>query len=129
MATITATITRPISSPLAAIRARIAAYRSGRAAARLAAEVAAANNGRLTIAMFLGYLGMDPAAIGKNEVQFGKAVAAAYRAAHQGAEPAKNGAALVRGKVFRVNAYRWDELGLLTAVAITYPAVSTLVGA
>jgi hypothetical protein len=129
MSAITTTITRPITNPLAAIRTRVAAHRAGRGAARLVAEAAAMNTGRLTIAMFLGYLGMDETAIVKSESGFGKAVAAAYRAANGGAEPAKTGAALVRGKLFRVNSYSWNELGLLASVAIVHPVVRTLIGA
>ena len=129
MSSITAPIGRPISNPIAAIRARLAARSVGRAAARLVAEVAAANSGRLTVALFLSYLGMEAAQIAKTESQFGKLITNAYRAAHDGQDPAKTGKALVRGRVYEVNAYTWDELGLLTAVAITHPVVRTLIGA
>ena len=114
---------------LAALRARITAWRSGPAEVSPAERVAATNAGRLTVAMFLTYLGMEAAEVAKVESQFGKLVAAAYRAANNGQDPAQTGAALVRGKVFYVNAYRWDELGLLTSVAIAHPAVRPLIGA
>lgn len=118
----TAGILRPLT-------ARFTAWREQRRTARMQRQVTAANAGRITIAEFLQRLGADPATIAAVEVRFGKAVANTYRAATNGAEPDKTGLALVRGRLYPVNAYGWARLGLIVSVAIHTPDVAALIGA
>jgi hypothetical protein len=115
------------TNPPAGIRKHISTLRTRLAQPHRARKVARINEGRLTVAMFLAYLGMTPAQIAATEVKFGKAAVQAHLAA-TGTKPAQTGAALVRGKLFRVNAYTWDQLGLLVQVAINTPATSALIG-
>jgi hypothetical protein len=107
---------------------RITAWRQRRTEARMARQVAAANAGRITIAEYLQRLGADAATIRQVEVGLGKAVANAYRAATNGAEPEKTGLALVRGRIYPANAYGWDRLDLISSVAVTFPVVAALIG-
>lgn len=111
------------------ITARITAWRARRNEARMRRQVTAANSGRITVAEFLQRLGADDTTIRAVEVKVGKAVAQAYRAATDGAEPEKTGLALVRGRIVHVNAYGWDRLDLVSSVAVNIPAVAALIGA
>lgn len=111
------------------LTARITAWRQRRTETRMRREVTAANTGRITIAEFLQRLGADENTIRAVEVKVGKAVAQAYRAATNGAEPQKTGLALVRGRIVHVNAYGWDRLDLISSAAINIPAVAALIGA
>lgn len=120
------TATAGILHPLTA---RFTAWRQRRAETRMARQVAAANTGRITIAEHLQRLGADTTTIRSIEVNLGKAVANAYRAATDGAEPEKTGLALVRGRIVHVNAYGWDRLDLISRVAVDFPAVAALIGA
>jgi hypothetical protein len=108
---------------------RITVWRETRRIAKLQRQVAAANAGRITVAEFLQRLGLNAAQIASVEVGLGKAVANAYRAATDGAEPEKTGLALVRGRIYPANAYGWDRLNLISSVAVNYPAVAALIGA
>jgi hypothetical protein len=125
------TIHQPIGNVgvISALAGRVTAWRQRRTEARMVREVKAANTGRITMAEFLQRLGADETAIRAVEVKVGKAVAQAYRAATDGAEPEKTGLALVRGRIVHVNAYGWDRLDLISSVAVNIPAVAALIGA
>jgi hypothetical protein len=110
------------------LTARITAWRQRRTEARMVREVAAANRGRITIAEFLQRLGADEATIRRYSASFGKKVADAYRNA-TGAEPAKSGAAIVRGEIVPVYGYGWQHLELISRVAVQYAPVAALIGA
>lgn len=110
------------------LTARFTAWRQRRTEARMARQVAAANAGLITVREFLVRLGADEATIRRTESQFGKKVAAAYRAA-TGNEPAKSGKALVRGEVYDVYGYGWNRLDLISRVAVSYAPVAALIGA
>lgn len=113
---------------LTAVAAKVAARRESRRIANLERQVAATNAGQITVREFLARLGADNATIRRVESQFGKKVAAAYRA-ETGQEPTKTGLALVRGQAFEVFAYPWNQLDLISRVALTIPAVTELIGA
>lgn len=119
---------KPTTRTTPVIAKHLTALRTRLAQPFRAREVARINQGQLTVAGFLANLGADQDTITAIGSQFGKAVAKAYRAKHK-TDPAKTGAALVRGQIYRVFAYTWDDLGLLVQVAINNPTTSALIGA
>jgi hypothetical protein len=124
------TLHQPIGNVgiITALTARAAAWRQRRTEARMVREVKAANTGRITIAEYLQRLGADDDTIRRFGSSFGRKVADAYRAS-TGSEPAKSGAAIVRGEIVPVYGYGWQHLELITSVAVTYGPVAALIGA
>jgi hypothetical protein len=92
------------------------------------AIVANRNSGRLLAADYLAGIGADREFASRYGSAFGRAVAKTYRE-QTGTEPAAAGAAIVRGRIRPVMAYRTEDADILALAARTYPRTAAMAAA
>ena len=108
------------------IARNITTQAASRLRAVLANVVARANRGKVTVAEYLEGLGADADLIRRYLGPLGKRVKAAYAEVH-GADPKRNGLAIVGHHLVRTYTYTPADLGILRDATAGYGRVAHLV--